>query len=270
MNFIGSRRAERQLEEAALSDYPTGHLGRALVIIPTYNERDNAPEVIRQVLSQPAPLDVLIIDDNSPDGTGEVVESLARTEPRLKVIHRPGKLGLGTAYGVGFRYALEKGYDYIFEMDADFSHDPDEIPNFLRAIQEADLVIGSRYIRGVNVVNWPLSRLLLSYFASVYTRLMTGIPIRDCTSGYKCFRRRVLESINLDGVRSGGYAFQVEVNWRVWMEGFRLTEIPIVFVDRTVGRSKMSRAIVWEAVALVFKLFLIGLFRRPKRRSNPG
>ncbi len=244
------------------------HKAEALIIIPTYNERDNVAEVIRRILSQPASLEVLVVDDNSPDGTADLVTELRGNEPRLHLIRRSGKLGLGTAYIEGFKYALEKDYPYIFEMDADLSHDPDEIPNFLNAVKEADLVIGSRYIEGVNVVNWPLSRLLLSYFASLYTRLMTGMPIRDTTSGFKCFRREVLTTIDLDAVSSGGYAFQVEMNWRVWMEGFRIREITITFVDRTVGQSKMSRQIVREAVLLVWKLSLAGFFRRQKRRRR--
>jgi dolichol-phosphate mannosyltransferase len=238
------------------------------VVIPTYNERENVREVIRKVLAQPTPLDILVVDDNSPDGTGDMAAEIARNEPRLNLLRRKGKLGLGTAYIEGFRHALARGYGYVFEMDADLSHDPNEIPNFMAAIKEADLVIGSRYITGVNVVNWPLSRLLLSYFASVYTRIMTGIPIRDTTSGFKCFRREVLESVNLNAIHSGGYAFQVEMNWQVWMEGFRLREIPITFVDRTVGRSKMSKSIVREAVRVVLKLSWAGLLRRPKSRAS--
>lgn len=240
----------------------------SLIIIPTYNERENVAEVIQRVLTVVENLDVLVIDDNSPDGTGDLVEELQGVEPRLHLIHRQGKLGLGTAYVEGFKYALERGYSYIFEMDADLSHDPDEIPNFLMAIKDADLVIGSRYIGGVNVVNWPLRRLLLSYSASIYTRVITRLRIRDTTSGYKCFRREVLKAINLDDIRSGGYAFQIEMNWRTWMEGFRITEIPIVFVDRTVGQSKMSKSIVREAVLEVWKLGIAGFFRRPKKRGS--
>ncbi|MDP8238505.1 MAG: polyprenol monophosphomannose synthase [Candidatus Hatepunaea meridiana] len=242
---------------------------KSLVIIPTYNERENAPEVVRLVLDLSEDIEVLVVDDNSPDGTGDLVEKLAKQQPRLHVIHRAGKLGLGTAYIEGFKYALANNYEYIFEMDADFSHDPNEIPNFLKAIKEADLVIGSRYIVGVNVVNWPLSRLLLSICASIYTRLITRIPVKDTTGGYKCFRRQVLETINLDDIQSGGYAFQVEMNWKTWMAGFRIKEIPIIFADRTIGQSKMSKAIVREAVLIVWKLGLAGLFRRPrKHRSN--
>jgi dolichol-phosphate mannosyltransferase len=221
-------------------------------------------------LNQIETVDILVVDDNSPDKTGDLVQAMADKESRIKLMQRSGKLGLGTAYIAGFKYAIENGYDYAMEMDADLSHDPAELPNFAKAIQDADLVIGSRYVTGVNVVNWPLSRLLLSYFASVYTRIMTGIPIRDVTSGYKCFRRVVLESIELDSVKSGGYGFQVEMNWKVWIQGYRIKEIPIIFVDRTVGKSKMSKAIVREAMWLVFKLFLTGLFRHPKKRRTSG
>ncbi len=237
---------------------------RSLVIIPTYNERDNVADVIRRVLRQTENLDVLVVDDNSPDDTGGIVAEIADNEPRVDLIRRSGKLGLGTAYVDGFKYALAHDYQYIFEMDADLSHDPDEIPNFLKAIRHADLVIGSRYIEGVKVVNWPLSRLILSYGASVYTRLITGLPVKDTTSGFKCFRRQVLESINLDNIKSGGYSFQIEMKWKTWMKGFRLKEIPIIFVDRTIGKSKMSKDIVWEAVLIVWKLFLTGLFHRRK------
>jgi len=236
----------------------------ALVIIPTYNERENITEVVTRVLSQAQNLDILVVDDNSPDKTGKLIEELHKSEPRINLLSRSGKLGLGTAYIAGFKYALTNGYNYIFEMDADLSHDPDEIPNFLDAIKDADLIIGSRYINGVNVVNWPLPRLLLSYCASVYTRMSTRLPIMDVTGGYKCFRRTVLESIDLDSIHANGYAFQIELNWETWMAGFRIKEIPIIFVDRTVGQSKMSKAIVREAILLVWKLSLKGLFQRPK------
>ncbi len=242
-------------------------MGEALVIIPTYNERANIATVIVRVLRQSSNIDLLIVDDNSPDGTAEIVKEHKVDEPRVKLIERKGKLGLGTAYITGFKYALENNYKYVFEMDADLSHDPNEIPNFLAAIQEADLVIGSRYITGVNVVNWPLQRLMLSYFASVYTRFITRMPIKDITGGYKCFRREVLESIDFDKIHSGGYSFQIEINWHAWMEGFRIKEIPIIFVDRTVGQSKMSKAIVREAILVVWKLGLAGLFRKRKARK---
>lgn len=226
-----------------------------LVIIPTYNERENIRRIIAAVLSQATNIDVLIVDDGSPDGTGDIADSMAVDDPRVHVIHRAGKLGLGTAYLAGFRWALERDYKFIFEMDADFSHSPEKIPQFLDAIRDADLVIGSRYQNGqVNVVNWPMGRLFLSYSANIYARRVTGLPVFDATGGFKCFRREVLEAINLTSVRSNGYAFQIEMTFRAWKRGFRLLEIPIVFVDRTEGTSKMSKKIVREAVWMVWRL----------------
>jgi dolichol-phosphate mannosyltransferase len=228
---------------------------RALVIIPTYDERENVTRLIRTVLAQDARLEVLVVDDNSPDGTGMLVDDLAVSEPRVHVIHREAKLGLGTAYLAGFRWALERDYAYVFEMDADFSHDPAHLPQFLRAIEGADLVLGSRYREGrVTVVNWPMARLLLSYFANSYARVVTGLQLWDSTGGFKCFRREVLAAIDLDRVRSNGYAFQIEMSFRAWKRGFRIVEIPIVFVDRTEGESKMSKKIVREAVWMVWRL----------------
>ncbi|MFN3820922.1 MAG: polyprenol monophosphomannose synthase [bacterium] len=251
-------------------EHTTSGEKKILVIIPTYNERDNIEEVIRRVLAQSPHIDVLVVDDNSPDGTAEIVENMSREEPRIGLIRRRGKMGLGTAYLEGFRYGLQNGYHYLFEMDADLSHDPAEIPHFLKAIRDAHLVIGSRYLTGVNVVNWPLSRLLLSYLASVYVRLITGLPLKDATSGFKCYRREVLETINLNNITTSGYGFQVEMKWRTWMEGFKLKEIPIIFVDRTVGKSKMSRAIVREAIILVLKLGIKGFFKRFKLAKRDG
>lgn len=236
---------------------------RALVIIPTYDERENVRDIVRGVLAQEAKtpdvaLSVLIVDDHSPDGTADLVREM-QADPsigheRLHLLSRGGKMGLGTAYVAGFKYGLDRGFDYLFEMDADFSHDPDEIPNFLREIKDYDLVIGSRYISGANVANWPLRRLLLSYYANKYARFVTGIKVYDATGGFKCFRREVLEAINLDDVESNGYAFQIEMNFRAWRKKFRIKEIPIVFVDRHAGSSKMNRAIVREAVLMVWKL----------------
>ena len=232
---------------------------RILVIIPTYNEVDNIRKLVPLVLNQDSRIEILVIDDNSPDGTAEAVEAMMKNTPDLHLMKRPEKLGLGTAYVAGFRYALEKDYDFIFEMDADFSHDPVEIPNFLKAMEGYDLVIGSRYIRGANVVNWPISRLLLSWSANVYSRFITGLPIKDATSGYKCFRREVLESIDLDRVHSDGYAFQIEMDFLAWKKKFRLHEISIVFVDRYVGVSKMNPGIVREAAWIVWKLRIMSL-----------
>jgi dolichol-phosphate mannosyltransferase len=233
-----------------------------LVIIPTYNEQDNIQALINRILSLPQGLDVLVVDDNSPDGTGDIVEELKRGEPRVHLLRRPAKMGLGSAYVDGFRYALENGAEYVFEMDADFSHDPDALPQFLEAIENADLILGSRYLEGVTVVNWPLTRLILSYSANVYTRVITGLPVRDATGGFKCFRRRALQAVDLSKVTSDGYAFQIEMTFKVWRLGLRVKEIPITFVDRRAGVSKMNRRIIWEAVWLVWRLRLMRLLGR--------
>ena len=228
---------------------------RALVIVPTYNERENLPRIVPQILEQDPRLEVLVVDDGSPDGTGQLADALAAAEPRVHVVHRAGKLGLGTAYVAGFRFAIEHGFDYAFEMDADFSHDPKHLVRFLAEMGDADLLIGSRYLEGrVTVLNWPMSRLLLSYFANVYARRVTGLKLWDSTGGFKCYRRRVLEGIDLDAVRSNGYSFQIEMSFRAWRKGFRMREIPILFTDRAEGHSKMSRSIVWEAVWMVWRL----------------
>lgn len=232
---------------------------KALVIIPTYNEADNIRELVPRVLEQDAGIEILVVDDNSTDGTGDLVEEIRATEPRLHALHRPGKMGLGTAYVDGFRYALERDYDLVFEMDADFSHDPDSLPAFLEAAQDADLVVGSRYLNGVTVVNWPLTRLILSYGANLYTRIVTNMPLKDATGGFKCFRRTTLERLDLNRVRSDGYGFQIEMNFKAWRQGLRVKEIPILFVDRRVGVSKMNNKIIWEAMWLVWKLRLMDL-----------
>jgi dolichol-phosphate mannosyltransferase len=235
---------------------------QALVIIPTYNEKENIRWIVELVLSQAANLEVLVVDDNSPDGTAAIVTEMAQADPRVHLLSRAGKLGLGTAYIAGFKWGLARGYAYLIEMDADFSHDPREIPKMLKAIQQADLVLGSRYIDGVRVVNWPLSRLFLSKGASYYVRIITGLPIHDPTGGFKCFRRVVLETIQLDDVRSNGYAFQIEMTHKAWMMGFRVREIPITFADRYAGQSKMSGHIVREALWMVWSLALAHGFRR--------
>jgi dolichol-phosphate mannosyltransferase len=230
-------------------------LRSALVIVPTYNERENIPRLLPEILSRDPRLEVLVVDDNSPDGTGDIVASMASTEPRIHLLGRAGKLGLGTAYLDGFRWGLDRGYDCLFEMDADFSHDPAHLPKFLEAIESYDVVLGSRYLHGrVTVVNWPIGRLLLSYFANVYARWVTGLPIADATGGFKCFRREVLQALELGRVESNGYAFQIEMSFRAWKKGFRLGEIPIMFVDRDIGESKMSKKIVREAVWRVWRL----------------
>ncbi len=234
---------------------------KVLVVIPTYNERTNLPLLIPAVLGQDPRIEVLIVDDSSPDGTGELADELAVADPRVHALHRAAKEGLGKAYIAGFKWALERGYDFVFEMDADFSHDPKFIPEFLHAAEEADLVIGSRYKAGVNVINWPMSRLLLSIGANQYARWVTGLPLADSTGGFKCFRRRVLEAISLDRVRSNGYAFQIEMSFLAWKKGFRIKEIPIVFTDRVEGQSKMNKRIVREAIWMVWWLRLRSLGR---------
>ncbi len=236
---------------------------RALICIPTYNERDNIERLITELFALDLDLEVLVIDDNSPDGTGTFVKEWGERDPRVHSIHRPGKLGLGSAYIKGFKWALaETETPLIFEMDADFSHSPTAIPEFLQAVEEADLVIGSRYINGITVMNWPLSRLILSVGANIYSRIVTGLPLKDATGGFKCFRREVLEKLPLDHIKSDGYSFQIEMNFHAWKRGFRIVEIPIVFVDRLIGQSKMSRRIIFEAAFLVWKLRFASLFGR--------
>jgi dolichol-phosphate mannosyltransferase len=227
---------------------------RGLVIIPTYNERENLARIVPAVLSRDPRLEVLVVDDNSPDGTGRIADDLAGGNDRVHVMHREQKEGLGRAYLAGFQWAIDQGYDYVFEMDADFSHRPEYLNDFLEAIQEADLVLGSRYVTGINVINWPMSRLLLSYYANVYARLVTGMPVRDATGGFKCFRREVLEAVDLEKVGASGYAFQIEVTMRALKKGFRIKEMPIIFYDRDAGQSKMSKKIMWEAVWAVWLL----------------
>jgi dolichol-phosphate mannosyltransferase len=236
---------------------------RALVIVPTYNERENVLRIVEAILAQDARLHVLIVDDGSPDGTGLIVDELAARNPRVNAIHRAKKLGLGTAYVAGFKWALERDFEYVFEMDADFSHDPKHLTDFLAAAEHADLVIGSRYLEGrVTVVNWPITRLMLSYAANIYARLITGLAIWDLTAGFKCFRRKVLAAVNLDAVKSNGYGFQIEMSFRTWRKGFVIREIPIVFTDRAEGTSKMSGAIVREAIWMVWRLRWWGLTGR--------
>lgn len=229
-------------------------MAKTLVVIPTYNESENILKIVPEVLNQSPEIDVLVVDDNSPDGTARLVKGEMEKNPRVHLIERTGKMGLGTAYVAGFKFAIARGYEFVFEMDADHSHDPREIPAFLKAAENADLVLGSRYTNGVRVLNWPIKRLLLSYFANVYTRFMTGLPLHDATGGFKCFRRRVLEAIALDRVRSNGYAFQIEMSYKAWKKGFRIVETPIVFLDRRSGKSKMSKQIVHEAFFMLWKL----------------
>lgn len=240
-----------------------------LVIIPTYDEKNNVRPIAQAIFKAYEKTDILFVDDNSPDGTGQILDAMAAEDKRVNVIHGTGKSGLGRAYIRGFKWAIQREYQYIFEMDADFSHDPDEIPNFLEAAKVADLVLGSRFVNGIRIINWPLSRLLLSQVAAWYVRLLTGLPISDPTGGFKCYRRAVLTAINLDSIVSNGYSFQVEMTHTAWIRGFRVMEIPIIFEDRRAGYSKMNSDIVREACWLVWKLaFRNGFRRTPKPRPN--
>lgn len=235
---------------------------RFLVVLPTYNEANNLPRIVPAILLRDSRLEVLVVDDDSPDGTGQAADALAATIARVHVLHRDAKQGLGRAYLAGFAWGLERGFDLLFEMDADFSHDPSALDEMINAAAEADLVIGSRYKTGVNVINWPMTRLLLSIGANLYARLVTGLPIADSTGGFKCFRAPVLQAIPLGEIRSNGYAFQIEMSFRAWRKGFRLVEIPIIFTDRVEGESKMNRRIIREAVWVVWWLRLARIFRR--------
>ena len=242
---------------------------KTLVIVPTYNERDNLPPLIQRLMALPVPVEVLVVDDNSPDGTGQLADDIAAKNPRAHVLHRKEKDGLGRAYCAGFAWALARDYEFIMEMDGDFSHSPDDIPAFLKAAENADLVVGSRYCNGIRVINWPLRRLMLSLGAGRYVRYITGMPITDPTGGFKCFRRRALLSLDLNAIRSNGYSFQIELNHKIWMQGLRIAEVPIIFTDRFQGSSKMSRKIVWEALWMVWRLWLqSGLRRSPRRRAG--
>jgi dolichol-phosphate mannosyltransferase len=236
-----------------------------LVIIPTYNERDNLPRVVERLMVLPAGVEVLVVDDNSPDGTGVLADELAAADQRAHVLHRPAKEGLGRAYCAGFAWALEREFEFIFEMDGDLSHNPADIPAFLEAARGADLVLGSRYSDGIRVINWPLNRLMLSLMAAQYVRVITGMPFSDPTGGYKCFRRNTLKGIDLENVRSNGYSFQIEMTHKVWRKGMRIAEVPIIFTDRFQGRSKMSSNIVEEALLMVWRLWAQNGFRRKPR-----
>lgn len=244
-------------------------MNRTLVVVPTYNERENLPLLAQKLLALPVSVDLLVVDDNSPDGTGKLADELALQHPSIHVLHRTEKNGLGRAYIAGFKWALARDYEFVFEMDGDFSHDPDDVPAFLQAAENADLVLGSRYVNGIRVINWPLRRLMLSVNAGKYVRIVTGMPFSDPTGGYKCFRRRALESLKLDEVQSNGYSFQIELTHKIWRQGMRVVEVPIVFTDRFQGLSKMSRDIVREAFWMVWKLwFQNGMRRRPQPQSG--
>lgn len=238
---------------------------RALVLLPTYNEKDNVEKITGQIVAVDPRIEVLIVDDNSPDGTGRIADRLAAANPRIKVLHRPGKQGLGRAYIAGFKYGIEQEYDFILEMDADFSHQPKYLADHLKNIQNCDLSLGSRYIPGGGVENWPKIRWAISYFANVYSRIVTGLPVRDATGGFKCFRRQVLEALDLDAIRSNGYSFQIEVSYRAWTRGFQIREFPIIFVEREAGHSKFSKKIIYEAVFMVLYLGLKSIPFRLKR-----
>ena len=240
-----------------------------LVIVPTFNERENLPQIAERLMGLPVPVDVLVVDDNSPDGTGELADELAGKNPRIHVMHRRAKEGLGRAYCAGFIWALESGFEYIFEMDGDLSHNPADIPAFLEAARNADLVLGSRYSDGIRVINWPLNRLMLSLMAAQYVRIITGMPFTDPTGGFKCFRRKTLQALDLENVHSNGYSFQIEMTHKIWRRGMRVVEVPIIFTDRFQGRSKMSGKIVEEALLMVWRLLAQNGFRRkPDSRQN--
>jgi dolichol-phosphate mannosyltransferase len=237
-------------------------MNKTLVVVPTYNERENLPPLSQRLLALPTPVDMLVVDDNSPDGTGKIADELAVKHSSINVLHRTEKNGLGRAYIAGFKWALEHGYEFVFELDGDFSHNPDDIPMFLEAAQNAELVLGSRYLNGIRIINWPLSRLMLSKSAAKYVQIITGMPFTDPTGGYKCFRRRALEAIQLDEVRSNGYSFQIEMTHRLWRQGMKVVEVPIIFTDRFQGHSKMSGHIVREALIMVWRLWIQNKCRR--------
>src|SRR5262245_7159952 len=239
-------------------------MNNTVVVVPTYNERENLPPLVEKLLGLPVSVDLLVVDDNSPDGTGKLADELATTRPAVHVLHRTEKNGLGRAYLAGFKWALEQGFEFIFEMDGDLSHNPDDIPALLSAAQNADLALGSRYLNGIRIINWPLSRLMLSKGAAKYVQVITGMPFTDPTGGYKCFRQRALRAINLDEINSNGYSFQIEMTHRLWRQGMKVVEVPIIFTDRFQGRSKMTGHIIREAFLMVWRLwFQNGLRRRP-------
>ena len=244
-------------------------MNKTLVVVPTYNERENLPPLAQRLRALPVPVDLLVVDDNSPDGTGQIADDLAKKQPWVHVIHRSEKNGLGRAYIAGFKWAMEEGYESVFELDGDFSHNPDDIPMFLEAAKEADLVLGSRYLNGIRIINWPLSRLMLSKGAAKYVQIVTGMPFTDPTGGYKCFQRRALQAINLEAVHSNGYSFQIEMTHKLWRQGMKVVEVPIVFTERVQGHSKMSGHIISEAFFMVWRLWVQnGLRRRPVSSVN--
>ena len=237
-------------------------MNKTLVVVPTYNERENLPPLVQRLLALPVSVDVLVVDDNSPDGTGRLAEDLAARHSVIHILHRAEKSGLGRAYIAGFKWALEQGYEFVFELDGDMSHNPDDIPMFLQAAREADLVLGSRYLNGIRIINWPLSRLMLSKGAATFVQWVTGMSFTDPTGGYKCFRRRALQAIDLNAIHSNGYSFQIEMTHQLWRTGMKIVEVPIIFTDRFQGRSKMSRSIMIEAFFMVWRLLAQNKFRR--------
>jgi dolichol-phosphate mannosyltransferase len=245
-------------------------MNQTLIIVPTVNERENLPRIAAKLLSLPVAVDLLVVDGNSSDGTGKVADELAAKHTQIHVLHEQKKNGLGRAYVSGFKWALERGYEFIFEMDCDFSHNPDDIPAFLEAAEDADLVLGSRYVGGIRVINWPLGRLMLSRFAGKYVMIVTGMPFSDPTGGYKCFRRRALQTLDFDVVHSNGYSFQIEMTNKLWRQGFKIVEVPIIFTDRTHGQSKMAGGIINEAFWLVWRLWLQNGLRRSPRVKRPA
>ena len=239
-------------------------MNNTLIVVPTYNERENLSPLVRRLFALPAPIDILVVDDNSPDGTGKLADDMAAQDDRISVLHRQEKNGLGRAYIAGFKFALDHGYEFVFEMDGDLSHNPDDVPMFLEEARtkNADLVLGSRYLNGIRIINWPLSRLMLSKCAAKYVQVITGMPFTDPTGGYKCFRKRALAALNLEAVQSNGYSFQIELTHKLWRQGMKVVEVPIVFTDRFQGRSKMTGHIIREAVFMVLRLWIQNKLRR--------
>jgi dolichol-phosphate mannosyltransferase len=257
------------MPEVAYLSSGFNYMNKTLVVVPTYNERENLLPLAERLLALPVPVDLLVVDDNSPDGTGKLADEMAAKQPAIHVLHRTAKSGLGRAYIAGFRWAMERGYEFVFELDGDFSHNPDDIPMFLEAAKNADLVLGSRYLNGIRIINWPLSRLMLSKSAAKYVQVITGMKITDPTGGYKCFTRRALQAINLHEINSNGYSFQIEMTHRLWRQGMRIVEVPIIFTERAQGHSKMAGHIIREALIMVWRLLLQNKLRRRPAVAPP-
>lgn len=244
-------------------------MNSTLVVVPTYNERENLPPLVQRLMALPVGVNLLVVDDNSPDGTGKLADEIAAKNQAIHVLHRSEKSGLGRAYIAGFKWALDQGFEFVFELDGDLSHNPDDIPMFLEAAKDADLVLGSRYLNGIRIINWPLSRLMLSKSAAKYVQVVTGMPFTDPTGGYKCFRRRALQAIKLESINSNGYSFQIEITHRLWRQGMKIVEVPIIFTDRFQGRSKMTGHIIREALIMVWRLWFQNKMRRHPTSSPP-